>query len=167
MTPTQCRDQVAKLAKTDVEKATKIAEEITDPWFRSQAWSYLARYADRPLQFSRKAAKSAALGKDNYQRSAVRAWEIAALAERNYLIQARRGLAEAVELARAVETVSSRSEALILLFQAAFKISVTDANFVADVLRQTCMSDHWRAKRARKDAQMMLDGEVRPREFFW
>jgi hypothetical protein len=124
MTPTQYRDEVAQLAKTDTTKAAEIAEQINGPWFQAQAWSHLARYADRPLQFSRKAAKSASLCKDNYQKSAVRAWEIAALAERDYASQARKSLADALNLSETAEPAPSRAEALFLLFQAAFKISI-------------------------------------------
>src|SRR4051794_18503584 len=109
MTPTRYRDQVAQVSKTDTAKAAEIAEKISDPWFKAQAWSHIARYAGRPLQFSRKAAKSAAQGKDDYQKSAVRAWEIAALAERGYGVQARRSLTEAVELAQTIEQASSRA----------------------------------------------------------
>jgi len=167
MTPTYYRDKVAQLAKTDSEKATEIAEKINDPWFQAQAWSYLTRYANEPLRFSRKAAKSATKGKDDYQKSAVRAWEIAALAERNYHSHARRSLVEAVELARSIEHVSSRAESLILLLQAAFKISKEDAAMVDAVLRSSCDSNHWRAQRACTYAESMLQGQMPPREFFW
>ena len=167
MTPTQYRDQVAELAKTNVSKATEVAKKIDDPWFQAQAWSHLARYADKPLPFARTAAKSAAQGRDDYQRSAVRAWEIAALAERKRTVQARRSLAEALELAASVTPVSSRAESLMLLFQAAFKISKPDAAEAAEVLRRACPSSHWRAERALKDVEMMLNGELLPREFFW
>jgi len=167
MTPTQYRDQVAQLAKTDVAKAAEIAERISDPWFQAQAWSHLARHADRPLQFARKAAKSAARAKDDYQRSAVRAWEIAALAECGYNMQSRQSLIESVELAELITPVSSRAESLLLLFQAAFKISKEDAAMVAEILRNSCSSAHWRAVRARRDATRMLKDEISPREFFW
>jgi hypothetical protein len=167
MTPTRYRDEAAQVAKTDTAKAAKIAEKITEPWFQAQAWAHVTRYAQRPLLFSRKAAKSAAQGKDNYQRSAVRAWEIAALAERGYQLQARSSLNEAVDLARTVEQMSSRAEAFLLLFQAAFKISIEDAEAVAEIIEDVSSSDHWRAKRARKDVRLMLNGERPPREFFW
>jgi hypothetical protein len=150
-----------------VRKATEVANKITDPWFQAQAWSHLARYADKPLPFARKAAKSAANGSDDYQRSAVRAWEIAALAERKLMAHARRSLAEALELAKSVTPASSRAESLVLLVQAAFKISKQDAAEAAEVLREACTSSHWRSKRARKDVDMMLKGERPPREFFW
>lgn len=167
MTPTHYRDQVAQLAKTNSEKAIEVAKKITEPWFQAQAWSHLARYADKPLPFAHKAAKAAAKTKDDYQRSAVRAWEIAALGERKNLLQARKALAEALELASSVEPISSRAEALLLLFAAAFKISKEDATLAAQVLIKSCASTHWRAVRACKYANSILAGEMLPREFFW
>lgn len=167
MTPTRYRDEVAQLAKTNVARATAVAKKIDDPWFQAQAWSHLARYADKPLPFARRAAKSAAQGRDDYQRSAVRAWEIASLGERGLAIQARRSLGEALDLAATVTPISSRAEALLLLFQAAFKISNHDAEEAGEVLRNACSSNHWRAKRALKDVEMMLTGKTKPRGFFW
>ena len=167
MTPTRYRDQVAQLAKTNVAKAAELAEKIDDPWFQAQAWSHLARRADKPLPFARKAAKAAAQGRDDYQKSAVRAWEIAALAERKLKLQARRSLSEALELAASVTPVSSKAESLLLLFQAALKISRQDAAEAAEILRKACSSSHWRAVRARKNVELMLNGELMPREFYW
>jgi hypothetical protein len=167
MTATKYRDQVAQLAKTDAIRAAEIAGKIRDPWFQAQAWSHLARYADDPLRFSRKAAKSASQAKDDFERSAVRAWEIAALAERGFHGHAHKSLTEAVELAVIATPDGSRAESLLLLFQAAFKISNGDAVTVAQALDRSCSSTHWRSKRARKDVEKMLSGEMPPREFFW
>ena len=167
MTPTKYRDEVAQLAKTNVLKASEIAKKISNPWFQAQAWSHVTRHADKPLPVARKAAKAAAQGSDDYQRSAVRAWEIAALAERKLIKQARRSLAEALELAASVNPVSSRAEALLLLVQAAFKISKQDAVEAAEVFRKACSSSHWRSERASKHIEKMLKGEWPPREFFW
>lgn len=168
MTPTKYRDEVSRLAKTDHERAVALAEKIEDPWFCAQAFSHLARYAEpSPLPFARKAAKCAGECKDDYQRSAVRAWEIVALAERGYVAQARRSLEQALELAKSVEPVSSRAEALFLLLNAAFSISKGDAAIVGEVLEQSCVTEHWRERRARRDAKRMLDGRTPPRPFFW
>lgn len=167
MTPTIYRDQVAKIAKTDTEAAAEIARKITDPWFEAQAWSHVARYADRPLVFTRKASKAASKTKDNYYRSAVRAWEIAALAERKYFDQARQVLLEAVELTKTIEHEGSKAEAIMLLFPAAFKISKSDSEVVAEVFKKTSPMTHWRAKRALKEIALILSGEQPPREFFW
>lgn len=167
MTPTIYRDQAAKLAKTNTEKAAEIALKTSDPWFEAQAWAHIARYADKPLLFSRRASKAAAKAKDDYQRSAVRAWEIAALAERKYFLQARKALKESAELAQTIKEIGSKAEALLLLFQAACKISREDAETVAEILDGSSSSTHWRIRRARKSVDAMLSGETPPREFFW
>lgn len=167
VTPTIYRDQVAQIAKTDTEGAAEITRKLTDPWFEAQAWSHVARYADRPLIFTRKAAKAASKTKDNYRQSAVRAWEIAALAELEYFDHARQVLSEAVELALTIEHEGSKAEAIMLLFPAAFKISKTDAELVARLFEQTSPMTHWRAKRAKKEIALILSGERPPREFFW
>jgi hypothetical protein len=167
MTPTRYRDQVAQLAKVDVEKAVAVTKNISDPWFEAQAWSHLARYAEKPLLFSKRAAKAAEQTKDDYQRSAVRAWEIAALAERKYSLQARRALTEAVELAVLVTPIGSRAESLLLLLQAAFKISKVDAEMVSDAFEASCTVKHWRVSRAKKQVALMLSDQMPPREFFW
>ncbi len=167
VTPTIYRDQVAQIAKTDTEGAAELARKITDPWFEAQAWSHVARYADRPLVFTRKAAKAASKTKDNYRQSAVRAWEIAALAERKYFDQARQVLSEAVEVAQTIEHEGSKAEAIMLLFPASFKISKSDAELVARVFEETSPMTHWRAKRALKDIALVLSGERPPRAFFW
>ncbi len=167
VTPTIYRDQVAQIAKTDTEAAAEIARKITDPWFEAQAWSHVARYADRPLVFTRKASKAAAKTKDDYQRSAVRAWEVSALAEREYIDQARQVLSEAVELAQTIEHEGSKAEAIMLLFSAAFKISKSDAESVAKAFEVASPMTHWREKRAMKDIALILSGEHPPREFFW
>lgn len=167
MTPTMYRDQVAKIAKTNIEKAAEIADKISDQWFAAQAWSHIARYADKPLHFARKAAKAALATKDDYCRSAVRAWEIAALAEREYFSEARQALTESVKIAESIEQAGSKAESFLLLFQAAFKISKNDAEIVAELVERSFPSTHWREKRARKDIAKMLNGEMPPREFYW
>lgn len=167
MTPTIYRDQAARLAKTNTEKASEIALKITDPWFEAQAWSHIARYADKPLLFSKRASKAASRTKDDYQRSAVRAWEITALAERGFLIQARKALRESLDTAESIKQPGSKAEALLVLFQAACRISKEDADAVATQIESRSSSTHWRIARARKHIVSMLSGETSPRDFFW
>ncbi len=169
MTPTQQRDRVAKLARTDTRAALEHAKSVSDPWFRAQAFSWVARFTDGdPEPIAAQAAKAAAACDDDYQRSSVRAWEIAALAERGRHKGARHALRAAVATARTAQPAASRSEALMLLFQAALAIDRDAAKSVSAALEQTCpIDDHWRCKRAAKDASEMLDGKFEPRKFFW
>ena len=105
---------------------------------------------------------------DDYKRSAVRAWEISALAERGHIVQARQALNEAMALAQTVMPQSSRSEALLLLIHAAFRITRDDAQKACQVLITSCVVDeHWRCKRAIRYVTDMLAGKCQPRRFFW
>jgi hypothetical protein len=162
------RDQVCRLASSDPSQALERARRIRDPWYRAQALSWAARHADHsPLPIAALAAAAAAAGKDDYQRSAVRAWEIAALAERGERIQARRALKEALAVARVVSPVSTRVEAMFQLLQAAFAIGREEAEMTHRVLTESCLpGQHWRCRRAANDAARLMSGEAQPRSFF-
>jgi hypothetical protein len=160
---------VSSEAKSDTRKALIMARRITAPWFRAQALAWVARFADGdPSGIAREAAKAAGECDDAYKRSAVRAWEIAALAERECKTEARESLMEAVAVGREVTPMSSRSEALYLLLQAASKIGRKEAKGVYEVLVASCpVEAHWRCKRAVRDGGKIVSGELRAREFFW
>lgn len=167
MTPTELRTQVAEFSKKDPATAAAIAAKIGDPWFRAQAWAHLARFGDDPVGSARNSAEAALECPDDFQRSAVRAWEIVALAERGQLDLARRSLSEAVLTAQRSEPVGSRAEAFVLLFQASFRISHAEMELVAGAFQRSCISDHWRVVRALKYFADVLNGETIPRPFFW
>ncbi|MFK7850592.1 MAG: hypothetical protein AB8D78_06400 [Akkermansiaceae bacterium] len=169
MSATLQRDQAMSLAKTPPAKAHKKALQVSEPWFRAQALSAVAYHAEGdPLPFAAQASKAAAECNDDYKRSAVRAWEISALAERDFMSDARRALDQAVKLARTVQPFSSRSEALYLLLQAAFAIGNKEASVVNDAIKASCPSDeHWRCKRALRDGDKLISGELVPRKFHW
>lgn len=169
MTATTQRDQVISLAKTNPAKALVMARDIRDPWFRAQALSWVARFSGAAAAgIADEAARAASECEDDYKRSAVRAWEIAALAELAYTQQAKAALRDATKTAQCAEPPSSRAEALLLLLQAAFLISRDDAMASGNVLTSSCSaSDHWRCKRALKVAAQMLEGKFQPRPFFW
>ena len=169
MTPTLQRDEAIKLARTDGHKALAKARSVSDPWFRAQALSWVARFTDTdPEPIAAQAANAAAACDDDYKKSAVRAWEIAALAERKCLDKAKTALREAVAIARQVQPSASRSEALLTLMQAAFTIDRDTAANVSAQLIQCCpIADHWRCKRAAKRASQMLEAKLEPRKFFW
>lgn len=169
MSATLQRDQVCALAKSNPMQALVKAKTVSEPWFRAQALAWVARFTDSdPVVVAKLAAKAASDCDDDYKRSAVRAWEVAALAERNQPNQAERALKAAVALAEGVQPVSSRSEALFILFQAAFSIGRKQAEWVCERLDATCPeAEHWRCKRSRRDAHQILEGVSQPRPFFW
>lgn len=169
MIGTRQRDDAIDMAKSDPTEALGRAHAITDPWFRAQALSWVARFTDGdPVVIAAEAAESALSCDDNYKRAAVRAWEIAALAERGFTIAAQKSLREAIALAQNAEPPSSRSEALYLLLEASFKIGHDDAAEVYEVLKASCRPDeHWRCKRAVRHGEKLMSGEMPPRSFFW
>jgi hypothetical protein len=166
---TQQRDQVCALARRDCRKALKKTRVICNPWFRAQALAWVARYTeDDPIKIAKQAAKAANECDDEYKQTAVRAWEIAALAERKLLTEARKVLRMALAQSRSVVPLSSRAEALMLLLQAACRISQSDARGVAEEVTNSCGNDsHWRCKRAIRDAGKLVHRQVAPRQFFW
>ena len=168
MSDTLLRDQVCELAKRDIKKALQKADTIRDPWFRAQALSWIARFTnDDPRAIAKQAAKAAQSCDDAYKQTAVRAWEIAALAERKFVFEARKTLLTALQHSTTIAPLSSRSEALIKLLQASLTISIVDAKVVNDELQRSCGKDsHWRCKRAVRDAAKMVSGELKPRSFF-
>ena len=169
MSATQQRDQVADLAKRDSQEALAKARSISDPWFRSQALAWVARYTeDDPVKVACLATKAASECDDEYKRTAVRAWEIAALAEREFVADAKRALREAVKQSKGIMPFASRAEAFTLLLHAAFRIGEEDAKWVADELRNSCGKDSdWRCQRAVRNAAKLVEGEIKPRPFFW
>ena len=169
MSSTLQRDQASGLAKTNPNKALDIARKVSEPWYRAQALSWVARFTDAdPVSIAREASKAASVCDDSYKQSAVRSWEVAALAERGFTSEAKKALKETLNVAITVQPISSRSEALFHLFQAAFAISDAEAAKVHSILIETCPAgEHWRCKRAIRDAAQMISGELQPRKFFW
>ena len=169
MSATLQRDQASALAKSNPKQALAKAKSVSEPWFRAQALSWVARFTDAdPIPLAKMAAKAASECDDDYKRSAVRAWEIAALAERSLVAESRKALKAAMRVAESVIPVSSRSEALFLLYQAAFSISREEASSVLGRLDDLCPDEeHWRCRRARRDARKMMEDGVAPRPFFW
>jgi hypothetical protein len=169
MSATAQRDHAITLAKSNPKKALAQARAIDEPWFRAQALSWVARFTDEnAIALASEAAKAANECEDDYGKSAVRAWEIAALAERECAREARRSLSEALALAKRVEPMPSRSEALLLLLQAAFSIGSGEAKEVYETLKASCsVEQHWRCKRAVRDGEKIISGACEPRPFFW
>ena len=163
------RDHAGTLAKSNPKNALAQARKVNDPWFRAQALSWVARFTDGdPVAVASEAAKAARECEDDYKKSAVRSWEIAALAERDCTTEARKSLSDALALGKGVEPMSSRSGALFLLLQAAFRIGQDEAKGVYEILRASCpVEKHWRCKRAVRDGGKMIAGELEPRPFFW
>lgn len=158
MSSTKQRDLVASLAKTDSQRALQKARKISDPWFRAQALAYVACYCDQaPISIADQAAKAAEACVDTYQQCAVRAWEIAALAERSHIKSAASRLKTVLPKVSQIEPPSSRSEALTLLLSAAAHINSNAVETIAKmIVRDTDCHSHWRCDRATVNAISIL-----------
>lgn len=169
MTDTLVRDRVARLAKSEPVKALAAARKIADPWFRAQALAYVARYSEEStVAIANEAARAAKQGQDAYQQVAVRAWEVAALAETGHTAEARKSLSSAERASANITPVASRAEALFLLMQAAAHIGAKERDALHKTMKQSLAADsNGRVKRALRDAQQMAEGSLEPREFFW
>lgn len=170
MTDTHLRDKVTKLAPVNVRDAYLLIKQIKQPWFKAQALASIVRYSDtiNVLKRSQEARKIAYECDDDYKKSAVRAWEIVALAECGFKDESKKSLNEAVNLSLNIEPLSSRSESLFLLFQASCYIDMKVAERLYERMKSLCpIDEHWRAKRAIKHAQEILDDKTKVRGFFW
>ena len=163
------RDRVSTLAKTNSQAALAAARTIKDPWFRSQALSWVARFSDsNPIEIAEEAAKAAEECDDAYKRSSLRSWGIAALGERGLSNEAREVLRKSLETAQDAQPASSRAEAIFLLLQAAAKVSSDDARRVYEALKSSIGAEqHWRCKRALRDGLEIVEGRQQARPFFW
>jgi len=169
MSPPEQRDHAVSLVKSSPKEALAVARQVKDPWFRAQALSWVARFTDGdPVSIAAEAANAAREGDDNYKKCAVRAWGIAALAERARIQEARQCLSEILKDVQKVGPASSRCEALLLLLQAGLKIDRKDADQVFKIMEASCRpEEHWRCKRALREGAKLISGEIPPRPFFW
>jgi len=170
MTDTQLRDKITKLAQVNVRDAYALIKQIRQPWFKAQALAAIVRYSDNinVLKVSKETRKVAYECDDDYKQSAVRAWEIVALAECGFKKESTKSLNEAVDLASKIEPLSSRCESLFQLFQASCHVDMKVAKKLYERMQSLCpIEEHWRAKRAIKNANEILEGETIAREYFW
>ena len=158
MSPTSQRDKVAKLAKQDPAAALDLARVISDPWFKAQALANVARHTHAdPLPSACEAKVAADCCSDSFKRTAVRAWEIAALAEREQLSEAREALLASVKQAALVTPAGSQAEALTLLLEASTRIGIKETRLVSEKLLALFVNEpHWRCVRAVKQATAIL-----------
>lgn len=162
------RDRVCRMARTEPVKAENLARKESDPWYRAQALAYVARYSENDtVRIAALAAETARYCKDSYCRSAVRAWEIAALAERGYLDESALALKEALSESQHAMPPSSRAEAQLLLLQASLKIDASVTTKVHDELKRTCENcKFWRCRRALRWAQVTIGTPRLGKKFF-
>ncbi len=153
------RDHVIALATRDPDRARAAARTMTDPWFGCQAFAWVARYwpgadfeaiVDEGVELSRHSD-------DPYVESAVAAWPIRALLERQSPAKAEALVSRAIGTSSSIANFGSRSESLFKLYQATRPF---DPHLWQPVLRALVAASHpalnWRQRRNLRDAILMM-----------
>lgn len=158
MTATAQRTLASRLASDQPERALSVARGIEAPWFRCQALSEVARYwPDQKYDhILTEAVRAADMQDEVYKQDAVSAWPIRAYLERNNVGPARVLLTKYIRASASIANMGSRSEALLLVFEAAkpFADSLWQPVFDALVAASE-PSLSWRQGRALKYAAEM------------
>jgi len=84
MAATNTRDLVTRLAPTNPEGAARLARSIDEPWFRSQALAWAARFSaeDQVEPLVEEALHASYNDSDPYRTMGSSAWALCALVER-------------------------------------------------------------------------------------
>jgi hypothetical protein len=149
----------SQFAKTDTSRAIQLALTNHDAWFVCQDLAWALRYAPEPAveEINELIERHAMACRDEYQRSAVRAWQVRALSERGLESQAKAVVAAALPVAVLATPQSSRADALFLLFEAAFFLGPeTTLPIAAALLDYREPRPHWRVSRNLVRAMAML-----------
>ncbi|MEG3152880.1 hypothetical protein U1769_23565 [Sphingomonas sp. ZT3P38] len=162
LTPTGQREISMSLAVSDPRHAVAVARAIKDPWFRCQSLAHAARYwpGNDFKAFLEEAVKAAESQDNWYKRVTVSAWPIRAYLERDCPTPAKRLLERYAAEASNIENRGGRSEALLMLFQAAKPF---DQGLWEPVLWSLVQSTEpviaWRQVRNIRSALAMLSAE--------
>ena len=162
MSVTAARNLACKLALSDPRKSLALAREVSDPWYRCQALSYVGRYwpGDKFDRILNEAVDSANSQANVYKKVAVAAWPARAFLERGSSKPATRIITQQLLNAPHIENQGGRSEALLILFEAArpFEMAMWQPIFEALVqAAEPALS--WRQLRALRDAFAMTIGD--------
>jgi hypothetical protein len=121
MTPTTARTLANRLALDQPNRALVVARAIESPWFRCQALAQVGRYwpDEKYGSIVKEAVIAADMQDEVYRQVAVSAWPIRCYLERRNVEPARKLLLKYTRASSSIVNMGSRSEALLLLFQAA------------------------------------------------
>lgn len=151
-----------RLSGSEPEKALAVARRIHDAWYRCQALSQVARYWPHPdyKRLLKEAIEAANSQNDAYMRVTVSAWPIRAYLERGDASPAKGLLERYTTAATHIENMGSRSEALLMIFQAAkpFAPGLWQPVFSA-LVTATEPAQAWRQRRNVREAMAMVAGD--------
>lgn len=146
--PASERGLVIKSAQSDNEHALKLARKIDDPWYRTQALAWVARYAPNGKieKLAREALDSASEQADPYKVVAASAWPVRALIERDRGQVAEDVIVRLLDLSDKIDHSVSRLEALFLLWQAVYPLGDAMLRQVQDRRVDACRAaNSWKA----------------------
>jgi len=157
--PPRLRNAAIELARSQSPDALDKAREVPDGWYRAQALAWVARFApeDQCEAIAEEAFQSSLGCPDACNTLGSAAWPIGALVERGRKAEALDMLYRALGRESEVQPASSRSEALFLLFQAAFNLGET---IRMDLYHRLAAAHDeagfWRSRRNIEDAIRMI-----------
>ncbi len=159
MSPTQQRDLAGRLALKENERAHSIARTIKNPWFACQALAWVARYAPDGefLSIIKESFDAGKNASDPFQTVGSAAWPIRALVERDRKKVLDSFVPKLLVQSKEIDNMASRSQALFLLFQAAFPAGRDKWFDVMIALRHASIPlTHWRQRRNIRDAALIV-----------
>lgn len=147
---TRAREEVAALAKSNPAEALRAARKIADPWYATQAFAWVARFApdDIAAEALEEARETAKAGRDAYQKTAVLAWPLRAAVEIKNGKVAKAIANDAIAMLPRVKPSPSRAEAGGLLFEAAYPEGKTGWKPLLDAIEKHAPPENdWKAGR--------------------
>lgn len=156
--PTHAREDAIGLAKTDTAAALERARAIDDPWFRSQALAWIARFAPE-AEFKlilSEARESSWAAEDKYKVVGSSAWRIRAMIERDHAPLAEAEVPDLLKCAMDIGHPVSRLEALFLLFESVFTVDSCRRSVLSGLIDACRAANSWKSGDRLCEAAVML-----------
>ena len=158
MTPTEARDGAIERAKADTPAALALARAIDDPWFRSQAMAWIARFASETElpAILNEARESSWAATDKYKVVGSSAWRLRAMIERDKPDGAAAEMPELLSCAAEIDHPVSRLEALFLLFESIFEVERARRGTLDALIAASLAAMSWKSGFWLREAALML-----------
>jgi hypothetical protein len=147
------------MAVRDTADELAISRRIADPWYRTQSFARVARYApdDQFTALAQEAIDAAAKSPDPCKTVGASAWAVRAMLERKRDDLLDRCVPPLLVVAEQIVNRADRSEALFTLFQAVRPADARRWLPIFDALVLACIPlDGWRQGRNLRDAILMV-----------
>jgi len=160
------RDQAARLAKTDTDKALAVARTIDDPWYKAQALAWVGVFCRNArfrkiLEEARAASWSA---RDPYLIVGSSAWRLRAWIEQGEPNVAVEELDRLLQQAELIEHPVSRLEALTLLLPSFHDLDEPRRRVLDAQIKAAGLAHSWRSGNRLRNSAIMLASIGQPGE---